>query len=84
MRQNTVNDESDKVKGTGWRTYIARVADFATSNGDACPIRILLMSFNFADNHGVKKSFSSVLRDIFKLDDVGGVCAFHSFILGDF
>ena len=30
--QNTVNDEFDEVEGTGWRTYIARVANLATSD----------------------------------------------------
>ena len=82
--QNTVNDEFDEVEGTGWRTYIARVANLATSDGDVCSIGIFLMRFNLSDNHGVKNLFSSVLRDIFKLDDAEGVCAFHTLVLGDF
>ena len=81
-RQNTFNDEFDEVEGTCWRTYIARVSDLATSDGDACPIEILLMMFDLSDNHGVKFSFSFVLRDIFKLDDAEGVSAFHSLVLG--
>ena len=41
------------------------------------------MRFDLADNHGVKK-ISSVLRDIFKIDDAEGVSAFHSLVIGDF
>ena len=83
-RQNTVNDEFDEVKGTSWRAYISGVADLDTKNGDECPIVILLMWFNLADNHGVKIFFSTVFRGIFKLDDAEGICAFHSLVLGDF
>ena len=81
--QNTVNDELDKVQGTGWRTYIAGVAYFATSNGDAYPIGILLISFKLAENHGDKNLFSSVLGNIFKLDDAEVVCAFHLLVIED-
>ena len=42
------------------------------------------MGFDLADNHGVANIFSSVLRDIFKLDEAEGVCAFHVLVLGDF
>ena len=84
MRHNTVNDEFDEVEGTGWHTYISRVTNLATSDGDACSIGILLMRFDLADNHGVANFFSSVLRDIFKLYDAKGFCAFHALILGDF
>ena len=81
-RQNTVNYEFDEVEETSGRTYITGVADLATSNGYACPIGILLMSFDLADNHGMTNLFSSALRDIFKIDDTEGVHAFHSLVLG--
>ena len=55
-----------------------------TRDGDACSIGIPLMRFDLADNHGVENFFSSVLRDIFKLDDAEGVYAFHALVLGDF
>ena len=74
----------DEVEGTGWRTYISGLVDLATSNVDACPIGIPLMRFNLADNHGVTNFFSSVLRDIFKLDDAEVVLAFNLLVLGDF
>ena len=83
-RQNTVNDEFDEFEGTGWRTYITGVANLDNSDGDVCSIGIFLMSFNLTENHGVTNLFSSVLRDIFKLDDAEGVCAFHVLVLGDF
>ena len=84
MRQNTVNDELDEVEVTCWCTYIARVVDLATSDGDVCPIGILLMRFDLVYNHGVTNFFSSVLRNIFKTDDAEGVCAFHLLVLGAF
>ena len=55
-----------------------------TSDVYACPIGVLLIRFNLADNHGVTNLFSSVLRDILKLDDAEGVCSFHSLVLGAF
>ena len=55
--QNTVNDEFDEVERTGWRTYIAEVANLATSDGYVCSVRIFLMRFNLPYNHGVKKKF---------------------------
>ena len=83
-RQNTVNDEFDKVEGTGWRIYIPGVANLATSDNDKYSIGIFLMRLNLADNHGVTNFFSIVLRDIFNLDDAEGVFAFHAWVLGAF
>ena len=73
MRQNTVNNELDEGMGTCWLTYIVGAADLATSDGDECPIEILLMRFDLAYNHGVKKIFSFVLRYIFRTEDAEGV-----------
>ena len=42
------------------------------------------MRFDLAGNHGVENFLSSVLRDIFKLDEAEGVCAFHTLVLGAF
>ena len=42
------------------------------------------MGFDFADNHGVENLVSSVLGDIHKLDEAGGVCAFHALVLWAF
>ena len=83
-RYNTVNDEFEEVEGTCWHTYIAGVENLATSDGDTCPIGIFLMRFDLADNHIVTNLFSSILRDILKLDDAKGVRAFRSLVLGDF
>ena len=82
--QKTVNHEIDKVEGTCRHAYVEWIEDAANSDGDACPIGILFMRFELADNHGVENFFSSVLRDIFKLDEAEGVCAFHVLVLGDF
>ena len=71
-RQDTVNDD------IAWVEYLA------TSDGDACPIGILILRFDLTYNHGVANFFSSVLRNIFKSNDAEGVRAFHSLVLGDF
>ena len=63
---------------------LSGVGNLNTSDGDACSIGILLMRFDLADNHGVANLFSSVLRDIFKLDEAEVVCAFHALVLGAF
>ena len=83
-RQNTVNDDLGEVEVTCRRTYISQVADLDTKDVDTCPIGILLMRFDLSDNHGVTDLFSSVLRDVFKIDDAEGVCAYHALVLGDF
>ena len=68
----------------GWRTYISGVENLTTCDSDACFIGVFFMRFDLADNHGVANFFSSVLEDIFKLDEAGGVCAFHVLALGAF
>ena len=42
------------------------------------------MRFDLADNHGVANFVSSILRDVFKLDEAECVCAFHALLLGDY
>ena len=83
-RQNTVNDEFDKVELTGWHTYISGVENLITCEGDACLIGIFFMRFDLADNHGAADLFSSVLGGIFKLDEVEGAFSFHTLALGAF
>ena len=55
-----------------------------TCDGDARAIGILFVRFDLADNHGVANLFSSVLGDIRKLDEAGGVCAFHALVIWAF
>ena len=83
-RQDTVNDELEKVKGTCGCAYITWVAYLATSDSDVCKIGILLLRFDLTYNHVVENLFSSVLRDIFKSNDAEGVRVFHSLVLGPF
>ena len=84
MRQNTVNDEFDEVKWTGWRTYIPRVANVTNYYGDACSIVIFFVRFDLTYDHGVANFFSYVLGNIRKLDEAEGVCAFRALVLGAF
>ena len=67
-----------------YRTYIPRVANLTTCDGDACLIGIFFVRFDLTDNHGVANLFSSVLGDIRKLDEAEGVCAFRTLVLWDF
>ena len=75
MRHTTVNDEFDKVKWTGWCTYIPGLENLTTCNGDMCTIQIFLVRFDLEDNHGVANLVSSVVWDICELDELEGVCA---------
>ena len=84
MRQDTVNDELDKVEGTRGLAYISLIAYSTTSNGDVFPIGILLLRCDVTYNYGVANFFSFILRDIVKSNDAGGVRAFHSLVLWDF
>ena len=79
-QHNTVNDEFDWVEWTGWCAYIPRVAYLTTCDSDARAIRIFLVRFDLADNHGVENFVSSALRDICELDESEGVCAFHALV----
>ena len=45
-----------------------------TYDGDARAIWIFLVRFDLSDNHGVANFVSSVLGDIYKLDEAEGVC----------
>ena len=60
------------------------VANFTTSNGDACLVGIFFVRFYLADNHGLANFSSSVLGDIITLDEAEGVCASHALELGTF
>ena len=79
-RKNAVNDNFDKVKSSGWFTYIPGVANLTTCDGDAHAIWVLLVWFDLAYYHGVANFMPSVLLNIGELDESEGVCAFHALL----
>ena len=81
-RQDTFNHELEEVEGTGGHAYILWIADAATSDGDTCTIGVFLLMSDLIHNHGVEDLFSSVLRDIFKSNDEGGVRSLHVLVPG--
>ena len=55
----------------------------AVSDGDACTIGIFLLRSEFTHNHVVANFLSSVMRDIFKLNDLEIGCALKVLVLGE-
>ena len=70
----------DKVKLSGWCTYIPGVANLTTCGGDACVVWVFLVGFNLAYYHGMANFMLSILWNVGKLDEAGGVCAFHALL----
>ena len=76
-RQNTVNQDIENVEGTCGRAYIVWIKDAANSDCYECKIGIFLLGSDLTHNYGVENFSSSVSSDIFKSNDVEGVCAFY-------
>ena len=55
----------------------------AVSDGDACTIGIFLLRSEFTHNHVVANFLSSVMRDIFRLNDLEIGCALKVLVLGE-
>ena len=49
-------------------------------NGDAGAVWVFLVRFDLADNHGVENFMPMVLRNVQKLDELEGICAFHALL----
>ena len=79
-RQNAFNDNFDKVELSGWCTYIPRVANLTTCDGDARAIRVFLVGFDLEYYHGMANFMMSVLWNVDELDESEGVCAFHALL----
>ena len=50
------------------------------SDGDAGAVWVLLVRFDLADNHGVANFMLKVLRNVQKLDELEGICAFYALL----
>ena len=81
MRQDTVNHNIYQVERTCGSAYIAGITDAATSDGDACTIRVFLLGLDLKHNHWVEIFLSSVTRDIFKSNYAEIVCAINVVVL---
>ena len=51
-----------------------------SSDGDAGAVWVFLVRFDFADNHGVANFMPTVLRNVQKLDELEGICAFYALL----
>ena len=47
---------------------------------DAGAVWVFLVRFDLADNHGVASFMPTVLRNVRKLDELEGICAFHALL----
>ena len=50
------------------------------SDGDAGAVWVFLVWFDFVDDHGVANFMPTVLRDVQKLDELEGICAFYALV----
>ena len=50
------------------------------SDGDAGVVWVFLVRFYLAHNHGMANFMPAVLRNVCKLDEFEGVCAFHALL----
>ena len=50
------------------------------SDGDTGAVRVFLVRFDLADNHGVANFMPTVLRNVRKLDELEGIRAFYALL----
>ena len=74
-RENTVKDEFGKLKGSGWRANIARIANAISTDGEASAIGLVLVWLDFTHTFGVGDFFVAVTGDVVVCDDEEGVDA---------
>ena len=56
------------------------VENLTSGDGDAGAVWVFLMRFDLAHNHGMANFMSAVLRNVCKVDEFEGVCAFHALL----
>ena len=69
-REDTVNDQFDKVEGCCGSAYVARVADAIATNRDSRSIRVILLFSVFTHDFGVSNFTTSINGNVIKVDDV--------------
>jgi hypothetical protein len=59
-KEDTVEEELEKLQQCCVCTHIARVADAVATNGDLCAVRVVLVRTDFTYNHGLAYFLSLV------------------------
>ncbi len=67
-REDTVEEEVDKLQPRCGSTNIARVEDAVATNGDPCAVRVILFRTDFTYNHGMTYFLSLVQRNVMVVD----------------
>ena len=50
------------------------------SDGDVGAVWVFLVRFDLTDNHGVENFMLTILRNVRKLDELEGICAFYALL----
>jgi hypothetical protein len=79
-REDTVDEELEKLQQHCFCTHISRVADAVATNGDPCAVRVILVRKDFTYNHGMAYFLSLVQWDVMLVDAEVDVSA--SYTLG--
>jgi hypothetical protein len=67
-RENTIEEELEKLQQCCVCTHIARAADAVATNGDPCVVRVVLFRMHSTYNHGLAYFLSLVPRDVMVVD----------------
>jgi hypothetical protein len=68
LREDTVEEELEKLQQHCVCTHIARVADAVVTNGDPCVVRVVLVWMGFTYKHGMAYFLSLVRWDVMVVD----------------
>jgi hypothetical protein len=69
LREYTVEEKLEYFQRCCLCTGIARIADaVATTNGDSCVVRVILLQSDFINNHGVAYFLPLVRWDVIVVD----------------
>jgi hypothetical protein len=81
-REDTVEEELEKLQQYCVCTHIARIADAVATNGDPCAVRVILFRTDFTYNHGMACFLSLVQWNIMVVDVKEGVSTNYKFGAG--
>ena len=80
LREDTVEEELEKLQRHYVCTHISRVADAVATNGDPCEVRVILFRTDFTYIHGMAYFLSLVRQNVMVVNAKESVCT--SYTLG--
>ncbi len=83
LREDTVEEELEKLQQRCVCIYIFRIADAVATNGDLCAVRVILFWMDFTYNHGMAYCLPLVCWNVMVVDVKESVSTGYTLGAGD-